>query len=171
MNLDFITKKEAILVSLITVFALVWTFVVMPLLMQSDWFISQIPPLQYTLFNLGFVIMFIVVIGLPLTYLLKKEVIFTKAVQIGFTSWMGVGFIYDLFEPPYYLNTNGEVLLNVPKALTGTSVDSMLVWVWQHLGVSGPLLFYSVYLVTPIIIVLLMAIILTGKEFLKVFNG
>jgi len=140
--------------------------------MSSQWFTTLIPPYQYFLFNIGFMLLFITVVGIPISHELNhnKEIDLYKAVRIGFSSWIGLSCLYDLLQPPYYLDISGNIVLNVPSALTGTAVDATLVWFWQQLGVSGSLLFYFVYLITPLILIFAIVALLSGKQLINVFR-
>jgi len=165
-----IEKKEAIvLISLIS-FSIIWIAFVIPYLMQSQWFKDLIPPLQYLIFNCGFVTVFLVIIGAPLSYLINGEIDIKGTIRYGVISWLILSFVYDLWEPPYYVSYTGEPILFVPGALTGTAVDATILWIWQNLGISGPILFYSVYLITPLLIALFIAILLKPKEFLELIT-
>lgn len=164
-----IEKRELILIVSLSIFALVWTMLMMPVLMTSEYFKMLVPPLQYLILNLGFIILFVTIIGSTLSYLIKKELDFVYATRLGLSMWLGASLIYDLLQPPYYVGLNGETLLDVPNALTGTAVDATVKWVWEQFGVRGCLLFFCVYLFTPVIVVVCMAVLLTGKKFIEIF--
>lgn len=168
MNID---ERKSVLIVCLSVFALLWVIVFLPLFMTSEFFTCLVPPLQYIILNLGFVILFFTVVGVPLSYLIKKEVNLLFAVRLGVSMWLGASLIYDLLQPPYYVGLNGETLLDVPPALTGTAVDATVKWCWEQLGVRGPLLFYCVYFFTPVIIVFCMSLLLTGKKFIEMFRS
>jgi hypothetical protein len=150
---------------------------VIPFLTASAWFQALIPPVQYILFYLGFMVLVTLLIGMPVAWAVavsrrgKKRVDYGLAVRIGLGSWLSFSLVIDMLLPPYYLSPQGVVLLNVPNALTGSSVDGTFCWVFQQLGVSGPLLYYAVYALVPIVAVFLSALTLTGKRFLQLFKN
>jgi hypothetical protein len=174
--LDF-TKKEAVIVASMVLFSVLWVFLVIPFLTSSMWFQGLIPPFQYILFYLGFAVLVTLLIGLPVAWAVatskhgKKTVDYFLALRIGLGSWISFSLILDNWLPPYYLAPSGAVLLNVPRALTGTAVDACLAWIFQQIGVSGPTLYYYVYALTPAIAVVLTALILAGKDFLKLVKN
>jgi hypothetical protein len=171
-----LTKKELIVIGCVTLFAVIWTILIIPFLSNYTWFQNQIPPVQFLLFESGLIIAFIAALGLPITYLTSNKRISTKnltlkAVKYGISAWIGASVIFDLWEPPYYISSTGVTLLNNPGAMTGSAVDAALAWVWQSIGVHGVLLYYAVYIFTPIMLVVLIALLFTWKRFIKVLAG
>lgn len=166
-----ISRKEQIIITALTVFSVIWVLFIIPSFMGSEWFITLIPPFQYILFNLGFLVMFIMFVGMPISYFLNgKELNIKDILKLGFSFWLGVSIIVDLWEPPFFVNTSGEILIDSPQALTGTSIDGMLVWCWKQIGLSGSMLFYLTYMITPICVAILLAIILAPKQFIGLFK-
>jgi len=60
--------------------------------------------------------------------------------------------------------------LAISNALSGTSVDGVVSWCWQQIGVSGAPLFYFTYLVTLFIVMVALALVLAPKQFVKLFT-
>ncbi len=58
-------KREKIIVGVLALFSAIWCVFIMPTFMNSEWFTSLIPPYQYILFNLGFLVVFILIAGFP----------------------------------------------------------------------------------------------------------
>jgi hypothetical protein len=170
--MDF-TKKEAAIVASMILFSVLWVFLVIPVLTASTWFQALIPPFQYVLFYLGFAVLVTLLIGLPVAWVVavsrrgKRKVDYGLALRVGLGSWLSFSLVLDMWLPPFYLSPSGTVLLNIPNALTGTAVDATFTWIFQQIGVSGPALYYCVYALTPAIAVFLTALILAGKDFLK----
>jgi len=171
-----LTRKELTVIACTAVFALIWSIFVMTTFMGSEWFAQQLPPVQFFLFDIGYFVLFVAVLGLPISYLTSKgrrnrgKELWT-AIKVGLSVWIGISVIYDLFEPPFYIGANGQILLNNSQAMTGTAVDATIAWIWQAVGVQGTALYYCVYLVTPVVLIVLVALLFTWKKFIKMFEG
>lgn len=117
---------------------------------------------------------FVALVGVPVSYLMsgKKHMVqLWIAFKLGLSSWIGIGLLYDLFQPPYFLNASGQTLLNNPSALTGTAVDAALAWGWSQIGVHGALLYYFVYALSPILMLVFVALLFIWKKFVKLLSG
>jgi hypothetical protein len=174
-----ITKKEIVILATVTVFAVIWMIWAVPFLAASAWFQFQIPPIQFLLYEMGFVIGLVVALGFPLQYLyyqVKKNApsrfaFVFGAIKIGLSLWVGNKFIMDMWEAPYYLSTKGVVLLNNPEAMTGTAVDATITWLFQQIGISGFMLYFAVYIAFPLLCLLGIILAFTWKRFVKVFTN
>jgi len=168
-----ITREEWIAIGSLSAFAFIWMLFIAPQLMLSNWFLSLIPPIQYALYNFGVMIFTFVVLGTPLSYTLKHHVDIKGVIRGGLTSWLFVSFVIDTFEPPYIVSPDGTMLLTNMKSLVGTSPDYTLHWLYTSLfpGIknvfiklpfsgSCSLLFLAIYLISPILAVIIMALIL-----------
>lgn len=166
-----IVQKEAMLILATLTFSIIWIVIIIPQLMQSEWFKSLIPPLQYILNSIGFVTLCMVLFGALISYYIHKEFVLKEILRFGLGIWVGISLLFDLWLPPYYVNYDGSVILNVPEVLTGSAVDATVVWFWQQLAISGPLLYYMTYIVTPLIFIVVVALILAPEQFMKFFRG
>ena len=168
-----ITRDEWIAIFSLSAFAFIWMLFIAPQLMYSTWFLSLIPPIQYFLYNFGVMIFTFVVLGTPLSYTLKHHVDFRGVIRGGLTSWLFVSFVIDMWEPPYIIAPNGVMLITNMESLAGTSPDYTFYWfyttffkniekVYVNIPFSGncSLLFISIYFLSPIIAVLVMALVL-----------
>lgn len=168
-----ITRDEWIAIGSLSTFALIWMLFLAPWLMTSEWFLTLIPPIQYSLYNFGIMIFTFVVLGTPLSYTLKHKVDLKGVIRGGLTSWLFVSFVIDTFEPPYIIGPDGRMLITNMESLAGTSPDYTLYWfyttlfsgiknVFINLPFSGScsLLFLLIYLFSPIFAVITMALIL-----------
>ncbi len=174
---SLVTRKELLILVSITVFAVIWTALIVPYLSASSWYQSQLPPVQFFLFEAGFLIGFITVIGVPISYLVVKRKrtgkvsLATEALKYGMSAWLGISIIYDMWEPPYFVSTSGALLLDNPHAMTGTAIDATVAWCWQQLGVNGPALYYATYIVFPVVLLICLSLAFTWKRFLKLLSG
>lgn len=165
-----INKRELLTILLLAVFALLWVTVAIPFFMSSTWFQSLIPPGQYFLYSLGFIVAFILFFGFPLTYYFRKKLVTHDIFRVGLSAWAAESFVLDTWYPPFYVNPAGQILA-IQGALSGTSVDGMISWCWQQLHVGGPALFYFTYLVAPVIVLVLLALALAPKQFIGLFTS
>lgn len=90
-------------------------------------------------------------------------------VRVGFSAWAIESFVLDTWFPPFYVSPSGETLA-IQGALSGTSIDGMIAWCWQAIGISGPPLFYFTYLLAPFIVVVILALALAPKQFIGLFT-
>ncbi|MDI6826467.1 MAG: hypothetical protein QMD36_04745 [Candidatus Aenigmarchaeota archaeon] len=168
-----ITKQEWIAIVNITAFAFIWMLFIAPQLMYSDFFLSLTPPLQYFLYNFGIMLFTFIVLGIPLSYTMKHHVDLKGVIRGGLTSWLFVSFVIDMLEPPYIIAPDGKMLLTNMESLVGTSPDYTLHWFYTTLfpnienifivlPFSGDcsLLFISIYFLSPVFVVIIMALLL-----------
>jgi hypothetical protein len=144
---------------------------ILPRTMNSTWFTSLVPPFQYFVFNLGFILLTIVMFGIPMTFFLKQKIHFWTMLRGGIGSWLIFSFMLDLWQPPFAFGVSGKQIISDSGTLVGTSVDCMLGWLYIHtipfhiqdiflnLPIIGriSLLFMMIYFFTPIISVIVAA--------------
>ena len=165
-----ISKDEWLVIGSIFFAALV-LISILPKIMNSTWFTSLAPPFQYLAFNLGFILLTIVMFGIPTTFFLKQKIYFWTMLRGGIGSWLIFSFMLDLWQPPFTFGVSGKQIILDSGTLVGTSVDCMLGWMYMHilpfqiqgvfliLPVIGKisLLFMMIYFFTPIISVIVAA--------------
>ena len=77
-------------------------------------------------------------------------------------------WVFDMIQPPLAWSTTGQLLIPVgTSSLENTAVDYMFGWIYMQVGIVGPLLYYMVYFVTPVIGIILAALIMTPKQFIS----
>ena len=154
----------------------------LPLIMNDAWFTNLIPPLQYLIYNIGFILLTIVLIGVPLSYAQAHAIEYWSMFRNGVSSWLIFSFIFDVWQPPYAYGTIGHALITDVHSLYGASADHMLGWVYLHfidpsLFVSLPflghisILFVLVYFVTPIVAVIISALLFKSGFLLSMFGN
>ncbi|MBU1179621.1 hypothetical protein KJ885_01620 [Patescibacteria group bacterium] len=177
-----ISKDEWFVIGLITILAFV-LIGLLPKIMNSRWFISLIPPLQYISFNFGFILLTIILFGMPTSYFLKQRIHILTMLRGGVSSWLIFSFMLDLWQPPFAFGPGGGQLILLPESLVGTSVDYMLGWTYiqifpvQNVILNIPiigkisLLFILIYFITPILAVLIVALVLRPGILLKLLKN
>lgn len=169
-----ITKQEWYLFGFLTIFAIVWVLAIIPYLAYSIQFTKLNPVVQYLVYNLGFIMLTIVLINVPFKLITSKSVNLKDMIKIGIAGWLLFSFIFDLWQPPNYLSPDGTVLITNDQALPDTSVDAMLTYLWSfvihsNVFVHGlSLLYIAVYFITPIIVVGIMIAVLKPSVFKKI---
>ncbi len=154
----------------------------LPPMMNSPWFTDLIPPIQYLIYNIGFILLTIVLIGVPISYLHDQAIEYWNVFRSGVSSWLIFSFILDVWQPPFAFGTNGSSLINDPHSLYGASVDHMLGWVYLHfvdptvffnLPVLGPVsfLFILIYFITPICAVFVSALLFKPGFLVSMFGN
>jgi hypothetical protein len=178
-----ITRDEWIVIGAIVLAALVLVCI-LPKTMNSEWFASLIPPLQYLTFNLGFILLTIVIFGIPTTFFLKQKIHLLTMLRGGIGSWLIFSFMLDLWQPPFAFGISGKQIIVDSGTLVGTSVDCMLGWTYIHffpfhlqniflnLPLVGKisLLFVMIYFITPIFSVIVAALLFKPGVLIKIFN-
>src|SRR5689334_19435697 len=95
-----ITKQEVYLFVFLTIFAILWVSLVTPFFENSVYFASLNPILQFFSFNVGFILMSIVLINVPFKILTTHKVNFFDMIRVGLSGWALFSFIFDLWQPP-----------------------------------------------------------------------
>ncbi len=177
-----ISKDEWLVIGVI-VFLSTVLISLLPTMMASIWFTNLVPPLQYLLYNLGFILLTIVLIGAPISHALKKKVNLLTMLRGGISSWLIFSFIMDMWQPPFAISQSGSILIADSESLVGTSVDFMLAWVYTnilnipHAILKLPfigdvsLLFLLVYFITPILSVVIAAVIFKPGFLIKLVGS
>ncbi|MDE1854444.1 MAG: hypothetical protein KGI38_11955 [Thaumarchaeota archaeon] len=153
-------------------FGLLWALLVVPYMTGSAAFYTLDPLLAYPLYNLGFILLVSGLLGFPLSYVIDREPSIVNVLRAGTASWLSFSLIIDNLEPPFYLAPNGSVLIPTgTPALENVAVDSWLARIWSwvpnvQIGGLG-LLYIMVYVATPIIVVVLAALLLKPRAFLE----
>jgi len=176
-----ISKDEWIIIASISILAVI-LISMLPKMMNSGWFTGLIPPLQYFSYNLGFILLTIVLLGTPVSWVLKQKIHIWTMLKGGIGSWLIFSFILDMWQPPFAFSTNGIILIPSSESLVGTSVDYMVGWVYmkifpfQEIIMTIPgigkisFLFILVYFITPIITVFIAALLFKPKVFIKLLR-
>jgi hypothetical protein len=137
------------------------------LLISNTWFQGQNPLIQYIVYNLGIITSFTVMIGVPVSYFLEREVNVWAMIKSGIAAFILFAFVLDMVEPPLAYDTSGNLLITNSSALPGTAVDRVAGWAWTGVGVTGYWLYFTVYIITPIIAAISAALLLKPREFLS----
>ena len=133
--MDFdISPSERTVLGGLCLLALAWILVIIPFLSSQEWFFSLNPIPAYFLYNAGAIILFAVVFGFVAAHLFVGESSVLDYLRFGIAGWLGASFIYDLWQPPFFLGLDGKVLAQLNTAsLANTAVDAMVAEVWKSL--------------------------------------
>lgn len=143
-----------------------------PFFQNSPDFIALNPVEQYVLWNLGLSLLFVGFFGVLISSALSKRYSLSNIFVHGLVTFAVFSFVIDMLAPPFALNSAGEFIIPTGQTLEGTSVDYATAWFYQQaFNVSGPLLFWLTYLVTPIIAFLVFLLVLGPKRMLQVYRG
>lgn len=174
-----IEREEAIIIVGVAIFGAAWAFIGVPLLTQTSWFYRLSPLLAYPIYNVGWVALLAVFFGGPLAYLAFEEQRIFQMLKVGMGSWLFFSWIYDLWQPAFYLSTSGQVLIPLGTAsLENTAIDSFTSTVAELLV--GPavhttflfgfsLWYILAYYVATIVAIILIAFLLPFRKFIKLF--
>jgi hypothetical protein len=155
-----------------------WAFIMVPYLTSQTWFLTLHPLFAYILYNIGWILLITVIFGGLVSVAIYKKNRLLNMVKWGSVSWICFSLVGDLWQPPLFLSPSGQVLIPLGgQNLESVAVDAMAATLWQQFfalfGVKlqgSWLWFFFTYVVTSIIGILLMALILTPKQFVKLFS-
>jgi len=176
-----ISRDEWVIIGSVLVLAAL-LIVFLPKTMSSQWFTNLIPPLQYLIYNMGFILLTVIIFGVPISLIFKRDMPIWTMVRSGLSSWLVFSFILDLWQPPFAFGTSGEYLITSQESLIGTSVDYMVGWIYMRLfptnsmilniPIIGKLsmLFVLTYFITPILATFIIALLLKPKVFAKLLS-
>ena len=170
-----IDKEEWKIIAGLAAFSAVWILFVVPYLTGSADWNSMNPVLQYMLYNLGFILFTVASFGAILTMAFKQKFNTSNAFRNGISSWLGFSWVIDMWQPPNYIDTMGNVVITNAAALPNTSVDGMFVYIFDTLmpflkttvvpffNVSAE--WVVVYMAVPLLTVTMVAYILSNGQF------
>ncbi len=144
-----------------------WILGIVPTLINSAVFTNLHPILQYTVYNVGFVLLLGATAGFIIAVFLGHKVGFLSLLINGLASFLFFSFVLDMYQPPFAVDPSGKFVIPVQGTLVGTSVDYMTATIWAQAGISGPFLFIATYGITPIIAILIAVVLLGGNKFLS----
>lgn len=155
-------------------FGVVWIVFVIPYLTGSAMFLSFPSPVQYLLYNVGFVVLTTVIFGAAFSVYEEGGFDLGHFLRVGISSFIGFAALDD-WEPPDYLTPTGQVAITNPGALPQTAVDAAFAWLGHAIGVPNVIipvlgvstLYLFVYLFMPLGLIVLMAFVLKPRTFLK----
>lgn len=170
---------EARLVLCLAVFGVVWQLLIVPFL-PFLW-VGLNPVLQYLIFNLGFVFLFVAIVGVGFSLLTTHEVDLWCMVRGGIGAFIVFSFALDLWQPPFAYGSCGQLLIPSELSLVGASVDRMVGFVFESLfGSFGnfslfemcfSLKYVFIYVLVPILAFLVAAFLFTPKKFVDFVFG
>lgn len=148
-----ITWQDLLILAGVVGFAVLWIFVIIPIMSTGNWYYSLNPVLQYLLFNIGFLALITIFFGLPFALNSKSERKILKTFLYGLSSYIIISFIIDMWLPPYYLSPSGQILITSNAAFSYTAVDAMTSWLWNAAGIvyGTHAIYIMTYVITPII--------------------
>lgn len=173
-----ISRDEWIIILSVCGFAFIWILFIIPNIMNSNFFLGLVPPLQYFLYNIGFFLIISSIFGTPFSYVIKRRVDITGVIKGGISSSLFF-IMLDLWQPPFLIAPgSGEILITNMESLVGTSFDYTLYWFYSNLlpGIRyffvGKMsaLFILIYLFTPIVISFIIALLLKPRMVKRLFR-
>ena len=58
----------------------------------------------------------------------------SRALASGFSSWLGVSFIFDTWQGPFYLSPSGQIIIPLGGQIgENTAVDAFTATIWANL--------------------------------------
>lgn len=174
---------EAWLIALMALFGGFWQLVVVPFLPRFSLWVALNPLLQYLFFNIGFLLLFISIVGVGFSFVIKKEFNFWYAVRLGLAGFVGLSLIYDLWMPPFAYNSCGQLLFSDAASLSGAAIDRVVGFVFESVlpfwiffkieffGFCLGLKYVLVYFATPIIALVIGGLLVGGKDFVHLVFG
>lgn len=149
-------------------FGVFWSILI-PFISKNVWYLSLNPPSQYLFYNIGSLMLIIAFLGVPLDYFFEEAVSVLGVVRSGIASFT-IFAVLDLWQPPFAYGWNGTLLITNPDAMPGAAIDTVLGWIWTHVGFIGTPLYLMIYAVTPTMAIITAAILFKPKTLLKLIE-
>ena len=160
----------------ISILAVIWIIFVIPFTTSSPSFVSLNNVYAYFIFNLGFILLSVVIFG-TIMATFKDKFSYWNAIMDGLASWFSYSFVLDNWSPPYFIDIHGNQVIQSVGTGVNASVDAMLTYVVNYLfpsfqGITVPLiniswLYIAVYLIIPFLTVIIAAMVLTRGQFFR----
>jgi len=151
-------QQEIIIVAFFAIFGLAWAFLAVPYLTSAPWFVALNPVLAYIAYNLGWFFLVTTFFGGLVAFLVFGRSRIIGMLRVGLSSWLFISFVFDNFQPPFYLSPTGQVLIPIgTSSLENEAVDAMLAYVWGHF-IPNVLITVNLYLTSGIVSVILLAL-------------
>ena len=176
-----IESDELKVFGLILAIWFIWVFLVVPFVTTDNGFVNLNPVLQYAIYNLGQSMLFILGAAIIMMVFLGEDFAWVDALINGITAQLSYSFIFDMAQPPNYISTTGQVIIENTASGVNIAVDRMWVYLMQtffpglqNFIISIPfisykfsMLYVAVYYVVPVITFFLALVILTRGKFIK----
>ncbi len=169
-------KGEIKILLALSVFSIMWIAVAIPFITTNSFFTSLNPVFAYALFNLGFIILTSITFGTVFA-ILKHNYDIWSAFSNGIVVWLSFSWVIDMYQPPYFLDMQGNEIISNVSTGANASVDAMWAFAFNSLVPSLKpatipflnisLLFIAVYGFVPLMTVLIAAYVLTEGQLVK----
>jgi len=181
-----IDKGERNFLIALFIFALVDTLVAVPLITSSSFFVNLSPLFAYPLYNIGFIAISVLTFGTLLAVLMHKKYDIKTGLIEGISVWIGFSWIFDLWQPPFYIDNLAHVIIDGGATASNTAVDAFWYSVFnlipqlKEIIIPTPFMNFSlvyllIYGAVPVGAVFILAIVLSEGKFMKyignVFKG
>lgn len=167
-------SKKNIIVGTV-LFSFIWTLLIMPYAIKNEAWNSLIPPVQYVLLNLGYIVLVSLIFG----YLMSKESSLKSMVLKGLSGWIFFSFFLDLLSPPLYINPQGNFMIEPNGSLSQATPDATVFYIFNQLlpnlrnstinipliNAEYSLMYVAIYALVPVIATILMAWTLSKGKF------
>jgi hypothetical protein len=170
-----ISKTEGYAILLFAVFGVVLVAFINPFLQNSSWFYTLSPLIAYPVYNIGWYLVFTVLLGLPLSMVVsvvhkrKPKVHLWDILKGGIAAFASYSWVYDMLQGPFYLNSNGAVLIPLgTSSLENTAVDAFWAEIFKFFGISGFPLYLFTYFIVVMVGIVIIAWMSGTFEFLRI---
>lgn len=168
-----IEKDEIKILIIVGIFIAIWTYIVLPFVLYTEWFFGLYPLLQYFLNSLIWIFAFVILIGIPLSLLIYGELKVSSMVLSGLSIWVFSAYFYDILQSPFAWDIKGNLIMIPTKDnLVAASVDYSMGRLYFDMGwVTADNIYNWVYRYTPMVAVFVSILFLTSKKLFKRLTG
>lgn len=176
-----ISKTERNIIIAITLIAFTWWFIIFPFAKDTDQFYNLHPLIQYILVNIAWLTLFTLIMGTMISMLKKGDIELQTMLISGIAITLTFGLVVDMIMPPYAWGFEGTELITPTKEnLLKASTDYAIGYTFGSLGVPQSnelfgfrysLLWLFTYVFTPILSVVLAAVVLTGDKLFRLVKS
>lgn len=147
-------------------FGAIYVGLIIPYLIGSAWFSDLNPVVAYMIWNLGWVFVFAGIFGIVVGFI-GGDADIMGLITSGVSGFLLFSWVFDMWQGPYYIAPSGQVLLPLATTpLENTAVDGVFGWLFEQVGIHGPLEYYAVYGLIPVVGIVIALLLLTPKQFL-----
>lgn len=164
-----VSRVKVLFVFLLGLFGLIWFAWIVPDMAQSSYWAGLNPVQQYIYYNIGIFLVLTAGFGGFVSFILTQRINLVQMLVNGLGAFLVFSFILDNFSPPFAVSHNGLLIIPTGDTLAPAAVDYMVGWVWIHAGVSGSMVYWGTYIITPALAIIVAVLLFGLNRFVQLF--
>lgn len=164
-----VSRLKLLFILLLGVFGLVWFAWIVPDMAQSSYWARLNPVQQYLYYNIGIFLVLTAGFGGFVSFIITQRINLIQMLVNGLAGFLVFSFILDNFSPPFAVGRNGTLIIPTGDTLAPAAVDYMVGWTWIHAGISGPMVYWGTYIITPALAIIVAVLLFGLNRFVQLF--